>query len=91
MNIITHLGEKLADLIHISQPAARGLIKLALKEQLGPFKPLNQINYNDYNNTIENSLRERLINLNIDEVDEIIKTLVDELTLNQSLITLGGI
>ena len=41
MTIITHLGDKLVTLISISAPAARGLIKLALKDELGLFRKVN--------------------------------------------------
>ena len=65
MDIIKHLGSKLAELINISAPAGRGLIKLAIKDELGPFRPLNQVTFNEFKNTIENSLKKRLIKLEI--------------------------
>ena len=42
MEIYNYLGDILADKIKISPPAARGLIKLAIKDELGSFKPLIQ-------------------------------------------------
>ncbi|MGB5912888.1 MAG: hypothetical protein WBH31_16990 [Promethearchaeia archaeon] len=75
----------------ISPPAARGLIKLAIKDEVGPFKPLNQLNYDDMKNTIENSLKIRLINLNISNSNQVIIILIDELKKNQSLITIAGV
>lgn len=91
MDIIRHLGSRLADLIDISSPAARGLIKLAIQDEVGPFKPLNQITFNEFKNTIENSLKKRLENLEIITSELIIKYLVRELTAYQSLITMGGV
>lgn len=48
MDIIKHLGSKLAESINISAPASRGLIKLAIKDEISPFKPLNQITFNEF-------------------------------------------
>ena len=45
MEIIRYLGDKLAEQMSISSPAARGLIKLSIKDELGPFKALTKINY----------------------------------------------
>ena len=91
MDIIKHLGSKLAELVNISAPAARGLIKLAIKDEVGPFKPLNQITFNEFKIIIENSLKKRLENLEISTFELIIKYLVRELTDYQSLITIGGV
>jgi hypothetical protein len=91
MDIIRHLGSMLADLINISTPAARGLIKLAIKDEISPFKPLNQITFNEFKKTIENSLKKRLENLDILTSELIVKYLVRELTAYQSLITMGGV
>ena len=91
MDIIKHLGSKLAELINISAPASRGLIKLAIKDEIGPFKPLNQITFNEFKTTIENSLKKRLENLEISTFELIIQYLIRELTDYQSLITLEGV
>lgn len=91
MDIIKHLGSKLAELVNISAPAARGLIKLAIKDELGPFIPLNQVTFDEFKNTIENSLKERLIKLEISTFELIVKYLIRELTDYQSLITMGGV
>lgn len=91
MDIVKHLASKLAELINISAPAARGLIKLAIKDEIGPFRPLNQVSFNEFKSTIENSLKKRLINLEITTHELIVQYLVRELTEYQSLITLGGV
>ena len=91
MTIITHLGDKLASLISISAPAARGLIKLAINDEFGPFRQYPQINFEEYKSILENSLRVRLKNLNISNIDNIINQILDELTLKQSLITMEAL
>jgi len=81
----------LANLINISPPAARGLIKLSIKDEIGPFKPMEQINYEDLKSTIENSLKKRIMKLKIINTIQIINYLLDELNKNQSLITMAGV
>ena len=85
------MGDLLAQKINISPPAARGLIKLPIKDELGPFKPYNQIDFEDLKKTCENSLKRRLLKLKVQECESILDYILDELTLNQSLITIGGV
>jgi hypothetical protein len=91
MEIIKYLGDKLSEQINISPPAARGLLKLSIKDELGPFKDLNKISYNDLCNVLKNSFKNRLIYLEISNYEFIINNLLNELTLNQSLITMAGV
>lgn len=91
MELIKLLGNKLAEKINVSSPAGRGLIKLAIKDELGPFKPLNQLEFIDFKNTITNSLKIRLEKLEISSTREIIDLLLENLTKNQSLIIIGGV
>ena len=91
MEIIKYLGDKLSQQINISPPAARGLLKLSIKDELGPFTDLNQINYSDLRNVLHNSLKKRLHKLEISNIEYIISYLLNELTLNQSLITIAGV
>jgi len=91
MEIIKLLGNNLAEKINISSPAGRGLIKLAIKDEVGPFKPLNQLEFIDFKNSIANSLKMRLEQLEISSTSEIIDLLLDKLTKNQSLITIGAV
>ncbi|MFW9936737.1 MAG: hypothetical protein ACFFD5_03765 [Candidatus Thorarchaeota archaeon] len=91
MEIINILGNGLANKISISPPAARGLIKLSIKDEIGPFKPLELINYDDLKSTIQNSLKARLKNLQIFNTEMIISDLMDILNKNQSLITMAGV
>lgn len=91
MEIIKFLGDKLANKINISPPAARGLLKLAIKDELGPFKPISEINFNDFKSVMKNSLRLRLIKLDIPNIDILIEYMLYNLTKNQSLTTMARV
>ncbi|MFX0060395.1 MAG: hypothetical protein ACFE85_18900 [Candidatus Hodarchaeota archaeon] len=91
MDIINYLGDILAENINVSQPIARGLVKLAIKDELGPFTSFAHLNYKNLNIIIKNSLKERLIKLEIASIDNLINLLLSELNKNQSLITMGSI
>lgn len=91
MEIIKYLGDKLSERINISPPAARALLKLSIKDELGPFTDLNKINYNDLCKVLNLSFKFRLIKLEISDYNAIIKYMLNELTLNQSLITMAGV
>jgi hypothetical protein len=91
LELIGILSEKLAIRTQLSPPACRGLIKLAIKDQLDPFKPIEEIDYNDLKKVILNSLRTRLQNLDIKNSDNIIETLMLELNRNQSLLTMSKV
>ncbi len=91
MEVIRFLGDMLEKLIAISPPAARGLLKLSIKDELGSFTNLNKVNYNDFLKVLNNSFKNRLIKLNIPSYDKIVNELIYELTRNQSLFTMSGI
>jgi len=91
MEVIRFLGDILAKRISISAPAARGLLKLSIKDEIGSFVEFNKINFTDLCNVINNSFKRRLIKLNVLEYESIIKELLDQLTKNQSLITMTGV
>ncbi len=91
MEIIKFLGDKLANKINISPPAARGLLKLAIKDELGPFKPISEINFNNFKSVMKNSLRLRLIKLDIPNIDILIEYMLYHLTKNQSLTTMARV
>ena len=91
MEILNILAEFIAKEINISPPAARGLLKLSIKDQIGPFKPLNQINFRDLKNTINSSLKTRLINLDVSNVNLLIENLIQQLIDKQSLIPMTKI
>jgi hypothetical protein len=66
------------------------LIKLSIKDEVGPFMPLEKLSYDDLKLTIQNALRVRLVNLEIANSDQIVAHLLDELFKNQSVITLAS-
>jgi len=86
--IIDYLSDLLAEKLQISVPAIRGLIKLSIKDQCGPFKDISQTSYDDIKNSIQIALKNRLLKLNIDNAQELIDLLLSELKKNQSLITM---
>ncbi len=91
MEIINFLGEILSKKIGISPPAARGLIKLAIKDQIGPFSQIESLNFNSLKKVIENTLKDRLIKINVNNIPILIKELVEQLTKNQSLMVMDSI
>ncbi|MCJ7649737.1 MAG: hypothetical protein MUP85_14065 [Candidatus Lokiarchaeota archaeon] len=91
MEVIKYLGNKLSEFTKISPPGARGLIKLAVKDELGPYKPLQQVTYKELKMTIENALKKRLLSLEINAIDNIIEELLDVLANYQSLIVMENI
>ena len=91
MQIINHLAKVLSLKINISATASRGLIKLAIKDEIGPFEPLNKLGLKQYQATIQNSLKTRLQNLNVENIEEIVVLLLNELIIHQSLILMEKI
>jgi hypothetical protein len=91
MEIIKILGKSLAENLQISSPAARGLIKLSIKDEFGPFNPISQLNYENFKSIINHSLRKRLINLKVPNYKTIIDIMLEVLKQNQSVITIGGV
>jgi hypothetical protein len=91
MEIIKYLGGILAKEISVSPPAARGLLKLAIQDQFGPFKALTELEFDDLKNVIKDSLKKRLIELDIKAYERILGLIENELILNQSLITITKI
>ena len=91
MEVIKYLGNRLAEFTTISPPRARGLIKLAVIDEFGPFKPLQQVTYKELKMVIENALKKRLLSLEINDIDNIIEELLDLLARFQSLIVMENI
>ncbi len=91
MNFIEFLGNILSKELEISTYAARGLIKLSIKDEFGPFFPLDKITYKLIRKVIKNSLFFRMKRLEVFRFEEIRNYLLDELVKNQSLITFESI
>jgi len=75
--------------ISISYPAARGLLKLSIIDKFGPFKSLKEIKYSDMTSVVNDTLKNRLIELNVRNYNKLISILMNELKNNQSLFTIG--
>ena len=91
VDIIYYLGNVLASRINISPTASRGLLKLSVKDELGPFTKFELVKFDNLKNVVNNSLRARLTKLNILDLDDVIQNLLKELTDNQSLITMANV
>lgn len=91
MEIFKFLGNILAESVNISPPAARGLLRLAIKDLFGPFKLIEKLNYEELQSVILNSLPKRLKNLEVKDIDGLIDHVSEELTNNQSLITMSSV
>jgi hypothetical protein len=87
--IIQYLGNRLAEEINLSIPAARGMIKLAIQEDFNPIAFTRPLNYGNLKHIIQNPLRERLIKLNIENIEEVLENLENQLIKGQSLATLA--
>lgn len=88
MEIINILAIFLAEQVKISQPAARGLLKLSIKDNFGPFKPLDELGFEDFKNVINTALKQRLIKLEVKNYAKVLKKLNRQLIKNQSLIAM---
>jgi len=86
--VIKYLSIVLSEEVNLSPSASGGLIRLAIKDEIGPFKPFKQLDLNDYKTSCENALKKRLQKLGVNDIDQIIKRIVNELIQNQSLITM---
>ncbi len=91
MEILWILGNILANHMDISPPAARGLLKLAIKDEFGPFKPLDEINYDELELSITQSLSKRLEILDVLNTRIILDDLISELNKHQSIITIESV
>ncbi|MFW9928061.1 MAG: hypothetical protein ACFFD1_01565, partial [Candidatus Thorarchaeota archaeon] len=75
MEILNIIANVISGELDISPPAARGIIKLSIKDEFGPFKPLRELKYSDMLLVVNNSLRKRFITLNIKNYEHILSLL----------------
>ena len=87
--IIQYLGNILAEEINLSIPAARGMIKLAIQEEFNPIIIPRPLNYGNLKYIIQKSLKERLIKLNIENIEGVLENLENHLIKGQSLATIA--
>ena len=64
---------------------------MAIIDELGPFKPLNQINYDELKLVIQKAVKKRLIELNYNDTEDAIEYLLVQLREKQSFITMERI
>ena len=83
---IEFFGEKLAKLTGKSALACRGLLRFAIKDA---GKDALQLSFSDFKNIIETYLSKRLESVNISDYKGIISNLSQELTKNQSVLTMA--
>ncbi len=86
-----YLSNILSEELNLSPPASAGLIRLAVKDQFGPFKPIEQLNFKDYKTICNNALKERLIRIKVHNIDQIINRIFVQLVQNQSLIIMENV
>ncbi|MFX1274501.1 MAG: hypothetical protein ACFFBP_08220 [Promethearchaeota archaeon] len=97
VQIINFLGDYLAEKINFSPSAARGMIKLAIRDQLGAFMRFEQITLKELKSVIQGSLKTRLLELkeqdkiNLKDIDVLTKEIIDELIKGQALITMANV
>ncbi|MBD3255876.1 MAG: hypothetical protein GF383_12340 [Candidatus Lokiarchaeota archaeon] len=89
--MIIYIGGLISNELNISPPAGRGLIKLAIKDEFGPFINYGDISFENFMKVINNSLKLRFKQLNISNPSKIIEYLREKLVNSQSLLTLGAI
>jgi len=95
-DMIEFLAEYLSLSLDFSSTASRGLLKLAIKEELGKFKQMKQIHYRELRAVINKSLSKRLEILKsqgkveISDIQPIIQGILKKLDEGQSLITMGN-
>jgi hypothetical protein len=91
MQIIYYLGELISEKIGISPSASRGLLKLSIKDEFGPYESLESLGLTHYQKVIQNSLKKRFIDLKVENFEKLVNLLLDELMKHQSLLTMEKI
>lgn len=84
MKAIDYLGAKLAKLINQSPDAAKGLFLVAIEKEFGEFG-LHVLKIDNLLRVVNNSLKQMLLDLHVEEPDKIVVSLSDEIFKNQSL------
>ena len=84
--IIEFFGEKLSKLTGKAALSCRGLLRFAIKDA---GKNALQLSFSDLKDVFETYLSKRLESVNISDYQNIIKNLAQELTKNQSVLTMA--
>ena len=88
MNVTNHFGEYLANLIDKKAIVCKGLIRLSVKDKF-PNRTPEQLSYDEIKEIFNTSLKERLENVDIPDVNKIVNDLNKHLVQSQSLLTIG--
>ncbi len=88
MNITNFFGEFLAQLTERRPLACKGMIRLAVLDKF-PEKTPEQLNYNELKDIFETTLKQRLENVSISNIEKISKDIILYLVRNQSLLTMA--
>lgn len=97
IEIIKFLAEYLSIKLNFSPAATRGLLKLAIQDELGPLKQVEEINFKELKLVIKNSLQKRLEKLQseqkiiIQDISLVVNDTLHQLIEGQSLISLSRI
>lgn len=89
MDIIGFFSSFLAEKLDKDIPTTRGLLRLAIKDQFGSMP--STINFVDLYHVFDKALRNRLMKLNIANIDKIIRAMIEILTKRQALFTMANI
>jgi hypothetical protein len=89
--MLRYLSNILSEELNLSLPASAGLIRLAIKDQFGPFKPIEQLNLKDYKTVCNDALKARLHKIDVHDFEQIIERILIKLVQNQSLIIMENV
>ncbi len=88
MNITNFFGEYLAQLTERRPLACKGMIRLAVLDKF-PEKTPEKLNYNELKDIFDTTLKQRLENVSIPNIEQISKDIILYLVKNQSLLTMA--
>lgn len=88
MNITNLFGEYLAELLGKRPIACKGMIRIAVKDRYSDKTP-EQLDYKELKEVFNTTLKQRLENIAIPNINEISQSLISYLLKNQSLLTMA--
>ena len=88
MNPIEYFGDLLSKKIGKEDLVGRGLLLYSVQDEVGS---TDVINLDVLKKTFQNSLKTRLVRVNVPDVDKISDEMVKELLQKQSLLTIGAV
>lgn len=88
MNVTNLFGDYLAQLTERRPIACKGMIRLAVLDKFPEKKP-EQLNYNELKDIFDTTLRQRLDNVSIPNVEQISEDIIRHLVKSQSLLTMA--